>query len=444
MRKIISIIIGKIIVFLGRLLHRGSSLPGKVALKLNPNLMKEMILPDTVIAVTGSSGKGSITSMIAEICTKEGYKVAHNSKGSNLSAGIMTLLLEHSNLKGKIKCDIIVAEVDERYTKFVFPCLNPNYVVISNITRDQPPRQGHFDLVFKEIEKAITPSMHLILNSDDPMLQKFVIKKENPVTYYGISKNNYSYIISKFKSLNSPYCPICHSKLIYDYYHFEDIGNYHCPSCKFKKPDANQICTNINYDNSTIEINKEFKLHIPYQLLYCVYNTMASFTVTKLIGIKDKNIISTIDEIAGNTKNFSVYKYNDRNVHVLNNKNENSTTFNQSLLYVDRMKDEKTIIIGWKEISRRYKFDDLSWLYDIDFELFAKHDINKIVCVGLHRYDIATRIKYSNIDERKIVTFETLDEAVPYIKRKTKGNIYAILNFDYVVPFNNLMNGSDK
>ena len=33
-----------------------------------------------------------------------------------------------------------------------------------------------------------------------------------------------------------------------------------------------------------------------------------------------------------------------------------------------------------------------------------------------------------------------LVEATSYIKDKTKGNIYAVVNFDYVKPFNELMN----
>lgn len=141
-------------------------------------------------------------------------------------------------------------------------------------------------------------------------------------------------------------------------------------------------------------------------------------------------------------KVYDEYQYQNRIVHVLNNKNENSTTFNQSLLFLERFKDQKTIVIGWREISRRYNFDDLSWLYDIDFELLKHHDIDKIVCVGIHRYDIATRMKYAGISEKKIVVFDDLKEASNEIKFKTKGNIYAILNFDYVEPFNRYMKES--
>ena len=155
MKKCLLIFLGKLIAVAGKLLGRGSSLPGEVILKIDPKMMRKIKLPKTVIAVTGSSGKGSVSTMLKEIYEKNGYTVAHNSKGSNLSAGIMTLLLENTTLSGILKKDILIFEIDERYTKYVFPELNPNYVVITNLTRDQPPRQGHFDLVFEEIKKAL-------------------------------------------------------------------------------------------------------------------------------------------------------------------------------------------------------------------------------------------------------------------------------------------------
>ena len=37
--------------------------------------------------------------------------------------------------------------------------------------------------------------------------------------------------------------------------------------------------------------------------------------------------------------------------------------------YLIQNKDLKDIVIGWKEISRRYKHFDVSWLYDVEFEL---------------------------------------------------------------------------
>src|SRR5574344_2233460 len=137
-KKFISILIGKIFVFIGKITHRGSAMPGTIAYKLNKNILKEFTLPSKVVAVTGSSGKGSTSKIIAEVYEDLGYKVAYNSKGSNELSAVVTTLLENCNLKGIVNTDICVFEMDERYAKYVFPDIKPTHVIITNITRDQP------------------------------------------------------------------------------------------------------------------------------------------------------------------------------------------------------------------------------------------------------------------------------------------------------------------
>ena len=150
--------------------------------------------------------------------------------------------------------------------------------------------------------------------------------------------------------------------------------------------------------------------------------------------------IQTISTINKDKKIYNTYTYKGRLVTVLNNKNENNSTFNQSLLHLEKYSDSKVIVIGWKEISRRYNYNDISWLYDIDFEILNKQNIEKIICVGENCYDIASRIELAGIEKSKIMTYNNLQEATKYIKTKTKCNIYGILNFDYVIPFNEQMN----
>ena len=66
MKKFFAILIGKILVFIGKTMGRGSVFAGSTALKIDKNLMYKIKMPKTVIAVTGSSGKGSNTKLIAE------------------------------------------------------------------------------------------------------------------------------------------------------------------------------------------------------------------------------------------------------------------------------------------------------------------------------------------------------------------------------------------
>lgn len=440
--KLLSIVFGKLIIALGKLLNRGSSLPGSIALKIDKNLLKKFKLPNTVIAVTGSSGKGSTSSIIAHVYRQMGYSVVHNSSGANLTAGITTMLLEHCNLSGKVKGDVLVYEMDERYAKFVFEDVKPSHIVVTNITRDQPPRQGHFDLVYEEIKKALPKGVTLILNGDDPYLLKFNLNNEYSPVYYTLDKMPWSYEINKFKNLNLIYCPKCNNKLNYEYYHFENNGKFNCPKCDFSHPTSNYHITNLDYDAFEMTVNNNIKLKLQYDLLYSVYNTMSAFTTCVELGLDKELVAKHINELNSNSKIYNHFLYQNKEVYVLNNKNENSTTFNQSILFTERFKGSKTIVIGWKEISRRYNFDDISWLYDIDFEILNNLDVDKVICAGPNAYDIATRIKLAGLN--KIEVYDNLQLAKDAITNCDSKYIFGILNFDYVTPFKNLFEKKEE
>lgn len=55
--KSLIILINKLVYALGKLMKRGSTLPGKIALRLDKNILKKVSLPDDIIVVTGSSRK---------------------------------------------------------------------------------------------------------------------------------------------------------------------------------------------------------------------------------------------------------------------------------------------------------------------------------------------------------------------------------------------------
>ena len=431
--KIISILMAKITLLLGNLIGRGSSFPGLVAQKIDRRIFSKFILPNKVIVVTGSSGKGSTSSIIAKVFEDSGYSVCHNDKGGNLPNGIITTLVKNSTLNGKIKSDVIVFEVDERYLKFICPYINPTDIVITNVTRDQPPRQGHIDLVINEIKKGINKNTKLYLNANDPVLEKF--NYGNEIIYYGINKLDFSYEKNLFNALNQQRCPHCNAILNYDYYHIEDIGLYKCFKCKFKTPKAKYIVT--SFKDNILEIDNNDKITLNNDMLYNIFNTMSAYSVLKEYGISGKKICESISNQNKNKKLHNTYKHNNRDVYVINNKSENASTYNQSMLYAYNDKSDKTVIIGWHEISRRYLFDDLSWIYDIEFELL-KDNTNTFIVAGPQRYDIAVRLKYAGIDENKIKIHKDLYQAKEDID-KSKGTIYAILNFDYLNDFNTVM-----
>ncbi len=425
-------LIGRIVYKTSKLLKKGgSTLPGAVVLKLFPNYLNKIKYPETIIMVTGSCGKGSTTKLITNILKENNMTVCTNSNGANLLNGITTTIV--NTVKGrKIKEDALVLEVDERYLKLVTKYITPKYIVINNITRDQPPRQGNFDIVFNEILKGIPKDAHLIVNGDDPILRKYSLYHKGEITYFGIEKNKYSYKNhDDVKDYN--YCPKCNSKLEFEYYNYGSVGNYKCTNCDFKRDDIKYSITKVDYDNNEVEINKEYKVNISSYLLSNLYNIVGSFSVGDLLKIDSKKIISALSKNQIENKLYDEFIVNKRKYTILNCKAENNSTYNLSLLFTDMDKKQKTIVIGHREISRRYNHFDVSWMYDVYFEILNKDDY--VICAGPNAYDFAVRMKLAGIKKENIIVLDDLTDIKKTVEEQTKGNVYGVLNFDYVEPF---------
>ena len=101
MRKFLAIVVCKLGRFVGKLVGKGSSMPGKFALKICPDILKRVQLPPHIIAVTGSNGKTSTVEMIATVLRSQGKNVIYNAEGSNQVEGVTTLILTHATLGGR-------------------------------------------------------------------------------------------------------------------------------------------------------------------------------------------------------------------------------------------------------------------------------------------------------------------------------------------------------
>ncbi|HIS86816.1 MAG TPA: DUF1727 domain-containing protein [Candidatus Caccenecus avistercoris] len=436
--KIISIFVGKIFVIIGKLMHRGSSLPGMMALKVDKKFLSKLKYPKTKLIVTGSSGKGSTSSLIADVLIDNGYSICFNNAGSNLKYGVTTACIKNCNLLGKIKKDVLILEVDERYVKEIYQDIKPDYLIVTNITKDQPPRQYHVDIILKEIEHNLPSNTNIIITMDEPYLRNFELDLPNKMLYYSVDKNKYSYKNQLFENLNIYYCPKCGAKLKYDYYNFETLGKYECPKCDFKWIKPKDIATNLDLDKGLIKIDSQI-LSIGGDMLIHAYNTLAAYTFLKTIGIDSQKIIASINRYNHN-KNIEFVK-DGKLYKALNCKAENATTYNACVYKTYLDKDLKDIVIGWKEISRRYNHFDVSWLYDVEFELLNNKSLNKIYAVGIDKENIKKRLLLAGIPESKIITADNLSEIKESIEQSKAKKVYGILNFDYMEPFKDTLGG---
>lgn len=429
MWKLITIFVCKAVNKLSKLTgHGGSAIGGRIALKLHKNILRKIKLPKYVIGITGSSGKSSSSELMYNILTRNNMKVVYNKEGSNTISGIASLILNNSSLLGKLKADVLLMELDEQFLKYIFPHVKPTHLMITNITRDQPPRNSHPYKIFKAIKNAIPDKTHLILNVDDPFVNRIRINHKGAVTTYGIDKNDYSQNVN-LNNLDAAYCPICNSKLEYDFYHYGHIGSYHCPKYHFNRGNPDFEAKNVNIDNQSITIN-ENKIHLPSNFLYTAYFVTGCFALSKMLDLKDKDILKVLNDEKVTTKRLEIYDFDNRKWQLLVSKNENNLSYKQSLDYIRHQNGDKTIVLGFDNSSRRYKENDISWIWDIDFEILNDSSIKHIVLIGKYCYDMLLRMEYAGINKDKLILVENMSDLGKTIKEKTTGKIYSMNCFD--------------
>lgn len=445
MKVFLAVLINKFITFGCKLFGRnGSQLPGSYILKFfGDDIISEIKFPKTVIAVTGSSGKGTTCSLIKHILVDAGYSVALNESGSNGIIGATTLIFNNTKLNGEFKKDVLLLECDERHLKLIFHKKKPTHLIITNLTRDQPARNGTPEIVFNDIKKVIDDSIHLIINVDDPLISRLKLTHQGKLTTYGIDKTKYSYKKPTLNNVDFAYCPKCHQKLVYSYYHYGHLGDYKCPQCDFYRGTPDYLATNINLEKQTITIN-DAKIALNKNALYTAYATTAAYTFAKVLNIKDEKILYALNTDKLASKRGKTLHIDKRPIMMLETKNENNLSYYQSCEYIKEQKGIKTVILGFENVSRRYKENDLSWLYDVDFELLNDPNIDKIFCIGRFRYDVKTRLEYANIPDSKLVLVDDLDKLLTLVKEKSTGNIYTMVCFDMTAIIKKMIEGEEK
>lgn len=430
MKLTLLIMLNKTITFICKIFKfEGSVFPASIVRRFDKNILEKIKYPGYVIGVTGSSGKGSTTSMIAHILEVNGYKVVWNKSGSNVVNGTTTLILNHTNIfTHKMNCDVLLLEMDESYIKETFSKSTLTHLVVTNITRDQPARNGEPMFILNKIFNSIDEKTHLIINSDDALVNRLKYLHKGEVTTYGIGKTKYSLKEPISNNVDAAYCPICHEKLVYKFYHYGHLGSYSCPNGDFKN-NIDIKAEKVDLEKQEMVINDNI-IHLNKDVFFAVYYTLAAYSLCKVIGLEEVKIIHALNDEILESKRLKSLKYHNREVDMLESKNENNLSYLQSLNYINNYKGgKKTVILGFDNVSRRYKYNDISWLYDVDFEVLDLKNIDKILCIGRFRYDVYARLRLANIDKNKLVIVDNIKNISEDLD-KTEGTIFTMVCFD--------------
>ena len=428
MKKFLTILITKLLRFAGKLIGRGSSKPGQVALKLCPDILSRMELPKYIIAVTGSNGKTSTVEMIAHILTQNGLTVAWNKEGSNQIEGVTTLVLGSATLGGKVKADILLMECDERFARYTFKYIRPTHYVITNLYRDQLTRNGHPEWVYDALADSITDGTQLILNADDPLVSAFGQGRAD-VIWFGADKlsTDTDELVSVYN--DGAYCPVCKAPMVYSTHHYNHIGHYRCTACGYHRHDTQYTITSVDMDKGEMTIDGTHTITLALKSLYNIYNILSAYTVASIVGVDGAKIAADMNHYVLKNGRVITFSLGSRRGTMLTSKHENSISYDQSIRVAAAYKEGCDVLIIVDAVSRKYFTSDVSWLYDIDFEMLGSDNIHQIVLAGKYVNDLAVRFSYTDIPSERIKLFESIDEAADYLNSDRSEYIYVITCF---------------
>lgn len=142
----------------------GSVIGGKVALKLDPDLLGRLAQHLDVVLVSATNGKTTTTRLIAEALRAAG-PVVSNALGANMPAGITSALVGGSDSK------FGVIEVDEKYLAGVARDTTPKVIALLNLSRDQLDRAAETRMLAEKWREGLNGTKAVVVaNADDPLI----------------------------------------------------------------------------------------------------------------------------------------------------------------------------------------------------------------------------------------------------------------------------------
>jgi UDP-N-acetylmuramyl tripeptide synthase len=389
-------------------LGAASVLPGSLARRIEPRLLQLLTqqVKNGVILIAGTNGKTTTSLLLCSILERKGYRVAHNSTGANLENGLMTALLESTNLVGRLDVDYAILEVDENILPKILAPIQPRLILCLNLFRDQLDRYGEVDTISKRWTKVISelPQETVVIpNADDPTLSYLGQQLPQRVLFFGLNEPE-NYLDEIPHAVDSIFCPSCGHSLDYKGVYLSHLGDFHCPKCGFRRSQP-------ALDSS------EF----PQILvgLYNKYNTLAAASAAIELGVDEATILDTINNFQAAFGRAEELEVDGKRVRILLSKNPVGT--NETIRVVTQSLDKTTLLVL---NDRTPDGTDVSWIWDVDTEKLVERG-GTLVVSGDRVYDMALRLRYSEKTSQShfnLIVEEDLRQAIATALEHTPDN----------------------
>lgn len=369
--------IAKIVQFTVRKIgHGGAALPGLLIEKVSKKFLRYFLnkIQDGVIVVSGTNGKTTTTKILVEVLEKQGQRVFTNRSGSNMTRGLISAVISHASIFGRMPYDIAILEVDEAYGPKFSELVTVRGVVVLNVMRDQLDRFGEIDTTTNMLSALTNAATDfVILNASDKRVKLMPSSSGVKRVLFGLTGELKNDFISD------------------DDWHRDISDN--------KTDKADYVLLKSSNYNCTIESDsKKYNLENEISGVHNHLNLLAAIACLDELKINEDQ-----DELLKQVQSVKPAfgrgeKIDIGNCHLTLQLIKNPGSFMQNIKSITLSKyDYITIVINDSYADSR----DVSWLWDVDFSSF-KGLSSDLYLGGTRAYDLAVRLKHEGVSYNHI------------------------------------------
>lgn len=405
----------------------GTSLPGKVLLRLSPDALSTLgsRLPQGIAMISGTNGKTTTTRMLVECLEGSGEHVATNHAGANLLSGVATALLD-STAGATVGC----FEVDEFALPAVIRAMPSRALGLMNLFRDQLDRYGELEEIadrWQAMLGTLPQSTTLALNADDPLVASLEFDASR-VIFFGLEDVKVG--LPKLPhAADSVRCRRCGSSLQYDLVLVGHLGHWRCPDCGWSRPTPRVRVDDIQLrgvDGSSFNLlvdEEVVRVDLTLPGVHNIANAAAAAALAVAMGMRVDAIGDALSATGAAFGRAERVRVGDRELVVLLAKNP--TGANENLRTVALETGPIHVLMSLED--RIADGRDISWIWDVDLDDMLPR-LASLTLSGARAHDLALRVRYSGIPVQNLSVQphpgRALDHALGQVG--TGGRLYAL------------------
>jgi UDP-N-acetylmuramyl tripeptide synthase len=407
----------------------GTSLPGKVLLRLEPHAIGRLgaRLGRGSAVISATNGKTTTAAMAAGILERMGARLVHNRAGANMAGGIAATLLGAAGWRGTIAGDTGLFEVDEFWLGQVVADLRPRALLLANLSRDQLDRYGELDTIAERWAEVAESALdtRLVLNADDPTVADLGRHREDAV-YFGVEDDGVA-LAEMQHAADAKHCRRCGAPYRYDAVYLGHLGHYHCDACGATRPTPAVAAERVVLDGvrgarfalRTPAGTTEIALPLPG--LYNVYNALGAAALALALGAGLDDVRAGLQAVSPAFGRAETLRIGERDLSIMLIKNPAGANEVLRTLALEDGEHDVFAVLNDNVADGR----DVSWVWDADFELLAGR-VRRATCSGTRAAEMALRLKYAGVPAERLVVEPSVGEGLDRALGAGDGRLFAL------------------